>query len=284
MSSLTSVSWRWHEVEDAYSGKWIRAGDWEFKVPGGESAGAPLLQPGWDLSITGNARVVAPVGEGVTSEGIAQGWLLTEDDWGGGTVVGVRVRPPEPGQELLGLNLTGHSIGHFISKGLALELLEEPSLRPPEEGRWRDGEGEPFFCMVMFLRLDKTLAALEKSANATFILGGVEVKEGEIESCWIGEQILDWTLGVCEAGAWRLVWSWKSPWVEWRVEDLALNFVILTEERTLKSRGQTREEEWWTKREEHRRLKDCFSHYTGSFSLLIDSTDLELFLNNVVSL
>jgi hypothetical protein len=40
--------------------------------------------------------------------------------------------------------------------------------------------------MVLFLRLDETLATVEKSAklaNATFVLGGVEVEEGEIEPC-----------------------------------------------------------------------------------------------------
>jgi hypothetical protein len=40
--------------------------------------------------------------------------------------------------------------------------------------------------MVLFLCLDETLAALEKSAksaNATFVLGGMEVGDGEIEPC-----------------------------------------------------------------------------------------------------
>ena len=42
------------------------------------------------------------------------------------------------------------------------------------------------FCMVLFLRLEETLTALEKSAksaNATFILGGVDVEDGEIQPC-----------------------------------------------------------------------------------------------------
>jgi len=41
-------------------------------------------------------------------------------------------------------------------------------------------------CMVLFLRLEETLATLEKSAksaNATFILGGVDVGDGEIQPC-----------------------------------------------------------------------------------------------------
>jgi hypothetical protein len=40
--------------------------------------------------------------------------------------------------------------------------------------------------MVLFLRLEETLTALEKSAksaNATFILGGVDVEDGEIQPC-----------------------------------------------------------------------------------------------------
>jgi hypothetical protein len=40
-----------------------------------------------------------------------------------------------------------------------------------------------FFCMVLFLCLDETLVALEKSANATFVLDGVEVGVEEIEPC-----------------------------------------------------------------------------------------------------
>jgi hypothetical protein len=35
--------------------------------------------------------------------------------------------------------------------------------------------------MVLFLCLDETLVALEKSANATFVLDGVEVRVEEIE-------------------------------------------------------------------------------------------------------
>jgi hypothetical protein len=36
--------------------------------------------------------------------------------------------------------------------------------------------------------------------------------------------------------AWRFVWSPKSPWVERRFEDLVFDFVIVTEERTLRPR------------------------------------------------
>jgi len=98
-----------------------------------------------------------------------------------------------------------------------------------------------FFCMVLFLCLDETLVALEKSANATFVLDGVEVRVEEIEPCWTSEQLRDWTIGVREAYVWRFVWSQKSPWVERRSEDLVFDFVIVTEERTLRSRGQWQE-------------------------------------------
>jgi len=38
------------------------------------SAGAPLLQPSRDLSFARDAKEVVPTGEGVTLEGIAEGW------------------------------------------------------------------------------------------------------------------------------------------------------------------------------------------------------------------
>ena len=112
---------------------------------------------------------------------------------------------------------------------MALELPEEPLVRPPEKGQWKEGVGEPDIGMGFFLRGDETLASLEKltkSAKATFDRGGLEVGDGDCT----GEQLLDWTLAVCEAGR-HLDCSWKSPWPERIAEDLAFDFVMLAEER-----------------------------------------------------
>jgi len=147
---------------------------------------------------------------GVTPEGNTEGWPFPEDGREGETVDGAGLRPPEPGQEPLGLDPTNRSVG----KRLGLELPKESSLQPQEGGGWGDWAGELFFCMVLFLCFEETLAVLKrsvKSAKIAFILGGVEVGEGEIKPCWTKEQLRDWTLGVHEADAWRLVWSQKSP-------------------------------------------------------------------------